>query len=714
MTAFLESIKLNEPQLEAVKQTEGPLLVLAGAGTGKTRVLTTRIVNIIESGLAYPSEILAVTFTNKAAREMQNRISELLSNSHFAGAGTFHSISARILRRYAGYVDMSPSFTIIDQDDQLKVIKGIYDELGIDKKEIPPKIVQHIISRWKDMGLWYDQISNSDLKSESHTLAKKIYPVYQQKINSSNLCDFGDLLLYNIRIFFSNPEVLEKLQNTYKYILIDEYQDTNAVQYLWARMLADKHKNICCVGDDDQSIYSWRGAEVANILRFEKDFEGAKIIALEQNYRSTPHILNAASALIQNNPTRHSKTLWTQAENGEKIDLVSCYNEKEEAKFISNYVMNSLIKEKASQMSILVRAGFQTRSFEEAFINSGIQYRIVGGLRFYERAEIKDIIAYVRLLINSNDDVAFERVINTPKRSIGPSALKNIKDFALSNNISYFDSISKMLEESLFKNKQSIEISNFKNLINKFREDITSPHSTSDILKNLVSESGYKDMLKLEKTDESRARLENINELIRAVGEYESLQDFLEHASLVMDNDSETDEIDKVNIMTLHAAKGLEFNLVFMPGMEEGLFPNQKSLNEEGTKGLEEERRIAYVGITRAKKKLIMLHAENRRIFNEFLNSIPSRFIAEIPDECFNKSSSTNFYNKINHSTKTYRKPNISSDIRGNDPIRPGARVEHKSFGKGIILKKSLDNLEIFFDSKGIKTIKQDYITLTQ
>lgn len=712
MTAFIDSIKLNSPQLEAVKHTQGPLLVLAGAGTGKTRVLTSRIANIINSNLASPYEVLAVTFTNKAAKEMRDRISDLLSGMHFSGAGTFHSISARILRRYAEYAYLTSSFTIIDQDDQLKVIKGIYQDLNIDNKEIPPKIVQHIISRWKDMGLWYDQISKSDLKSESHILAQRIYPIYQKKINSSNLCDFADLLLYNIRIFFSNPEILHKLQNTYKYILIDEYQDTNAIQYLWARMLADKHKNICCVGDDDQSIYSWRGAEVANILRFAKDFEGAKVIALEQNYRSTPYILTAASALIKNNPTRHSKTLWTDQQQGEKITLVSCYNEKEEAKFISNFVIKSLKSEKAKDIAILVRAGFQTRNFEEAFINSGVQYRIIGGLRFYERSEIKDIIAYIRLLINANDDVAFERIINTPRRAIGPTTLRLIKDYSVLNKKSYYESSKEMINDRLFKNKPALEISKFNSLIDKFSDHISRAHSTSDILKNLVSESGYKNMLKDEKTDESRARLENINELIRAVGDYESLQDFLEHASLVMDNDSETDENDKVNIMTLHAAKGLEFNLVFMPGMEEGLFPNQRSLNEEGTKGLEEERRIAYVGITRAKKKLIMLHAESRRIFNEFVNSIPSRFIAEIPNECIDKISSTNFYTKINYKPFVNNKQDSKSDFINNDPYRPGARVEHSSFGKGIIIKKSLNNLEVYFDIKGIKTIKQDYLKI--
>lgn len=733
--------QLNEQQQKAVETTEGPLLVLAGAGTGKTKVLTSRIAYILNQGFAPAEEILAVTFTNKASKEMQHRINlQRAEGGGFVNAGTFHSIAAKILRQYAASIGLNSNFNIIDQDDSLKVIKSIYEEIGEDKKDINPKIVHNIISRWKDSGIYYDQLSNSDLKSKPHYLAKKIYPIYQNKIFSSNLCDFGDLLLYNVRLFFAAPEILERLQERFKYLLIDEYQDTNGVQYLWARMLADKYRNICCVGDDDQSIYSWRGAEVENILRFEKDFPNAKIIALEQNYRSTPHILSVASALIKNNPVRHNKTLWTNTKEGEKIKIISCYNEKEEAKFVANYVMKILHSsiEKASEIAILVRAGFQTRNFEEAFISSGIQYKVIGGPRFYERAEIKDIVAYLRIMINKNDDVAFERIINVPRRSVGASTIKKIKNYALDNQTSLFDSLHNMKEEGFFKTKTLIEVENFINLIIKWRSKISQPHSPADLLKDILKESGYKDMLKKEDSEEAKNRLDNLNELIRAVSEYDSIQEFIEHTSLVSEGDMVENTENMISIMTLHAAKGLEFNMVFMPGMEEGLFPNQKSLNEEGISGLEEERRIAYVGITRAKKSLIMLYAESRRIFNEFVVSIPSRFLNELPADSIEKSSSTGFFSFINskkrktfnsynnllqtnassgkfhNKTLTTKKTiNIDeSDSLQSNTIRPGATVMHKSFGRGIVLKKSSDNLEIIFDNQGIKTIKEGFIEL--
>jgi DNA helicase II / ATP-dependent DNA helicase PcrA len=703
-------VDLNSPQKEAVLATEGPVLVLAGAGTGKTRVLTTRIANIIHLNLASYSEILAVTFTNKAAKEMQERIHALCPEIPYINAGTFHSIAAKILRQHADFAGLLPSYNIIDQDDQLKVIKTILDEQGLDKKEVPPKIIQYIISRWKDLGIWYDQISNSDIKSDMHKIAKGVYRTYQEKLTSSNLCDFGDLLLLNVRIFLQNPDILQRIQNKYKYVLIDEYQDTNPVQYLWARLLADKHKNICCVGDDDQSIYSWRGAEVENILRFGKDFPGAKIIALEQNYRSTPYILKAASSLIKNNTTRHTKELWTSKEEGEKISVISCFNEKEEAKFIANYIINSKDKIKPYEIAILVRAGFQTRNFEEAFINSGIQYRIIGGLRFYERMEIKDIVSYIRIIINPKDDVAFERIINVPKRSIGPSTLRLIKEYSVRNELSYFEATHKMLTENIFKNKVAGEISKFCDFIINKSTEITKPHLPADFVKSITEYSGYKDMLKQEKTEESRARLDNLNELIRATGEYESIQGFLEHVSLVMDKESRSDASSEVNLMTVHASKGLEFDLVFMPGMEEGLFPNQKTLTEEGAKGLEEERRIAYVAMTRAKKTLIMLHAESRRIYNEFVSSLPSRFLKELPEESLYKTSSTKFFNMISVKNIHKKFSPEKLDIDHEDKMRPGCRVEHSKFGKGIVLKKSLDNLEVFFDNNGIKTIKESFL----
>ncbi len=718
MQNYTLDLELNPQQLEAVLHTDGPLLVLAGAGTGKTRVLTARVAHIIKSGLAMPHEILAVTFTNKAAREIVERISDLCENSHAASAGTFHSIAARILRQHAHLVGLTSNYNIADTDDQLKIIKNTLLELGIDDKETPPKLILSIISRWKDMGLSFSQISNSDLKTDGHILAKKIYAIYQDKLLRSNLCDFGDLLLYNTIIFFENPNILDGFQAQYKYILIDEYQDTNPVQYLWARMLADKHKNICCVGDDDQSIYSWRGAEVGNILRFEKDFTGAKIVALEENYRSTTTILKAASSLIKNNNHRHTKTLWSKADGGEQIRVVSCYNDKEEAKFISNNIYSLLGSNdvKAQDIAILVRAGFQTRAFEEAFINSGIQYKIIGGLKFYERAEIKDILAYLRLVINDNDDVAFERIINTPKRAIGPSTLLSIKNHASSGDISYLVATELMIQQNIFKPKVAESIRGFVALIRKYQKEIAIAHSPSDIVKNMISDSGYRDMLKIEKSEESRARLDNLNELVRAIGEYESLQEFIQHTSLITDNESMAHQSDQVNIMTIHASKGLEFNTVFIPGMEEGLFPHQKSLSEEGTKGLEEERRIAYVGMTRAKKHLFLLYAETRRIFHEFVQSIPSRFLSELPNEIVTKTSSTSYYSPHTHKYKTYSNnyANSSHVIKEDkiDGLRPGSRITHQSFGNGIILKKNGDNLEIFFDKSGIKTIKEAFVSL--
>ena len=713
---------LNEAQLSAVTTTEGPLLVLAGAGTGKTRVLTSRVSNIINTGLAGPNEILAVTFTNKAAREMQERIHKICSNAFSMSVGTFHSIAAKILRQYSDLVNISRNFHIVDVEDQLRIIKTIIQDLGIDSKENPPKLILSIISRWKDMGLASTEISTSDLKTDSHKLAKKIYELYQNKLITSNLCDFGDLLLYNTTIFFKHPAVLEKLQLQYKYILIDEYQDTNAAQYLWARMLADKHKNICCVGDDDQSIYSWRGAELANILRFEKDFPSAKIIALEQNYRSTSQILRAASSLIQNNNHRHKKNLWTNSASGDAIKIISCYNDKEEARFIAGTVNNILQRGaiQANEIAILVRAGFQTRTFEEAFITSGIQYKIVGSLKFYERAEIKDILAYIRLIMNNKDDVAFERIINNPKRAIGPSTLSIIRSYALQRNLSYFDSCATMITENIFKPKVQESISNFVYLINKFASEFRTSESHSQIVKSIITESGYRDILKIEKTEESRAKLDNLGELVSAISEYSNISEFIEHTSLIMENDSLSDRSEQVNIMTIHSSKGLEFDTVFIPGMEEGIFPHQKSLSEEGAKGLEEERRIAYVGITRAKKTLFLLHADNRRIFHEFVQSIPSRFLSEIPSECIVKTSSTTQYNKFYNNKQfgagqIYKAP-LNPVAIPTEPvstgIRPGSKVTHKTFGSGIVIRKNADNLEIYFDKNGIKTIKEGFITV--
>ncbi|RTK92513.1 MAG: ATP-dependent DNA helicase PcrA [Rickettsiales bacterium] len=708
---------LNQPQMLAMRHTEGPLLVLAGAGTGKTKVLTSRIAHIIEQRLAYPSNILAVTFTNKAAKEMQSRINNIICADGL-NIGTFHSIAAKMLRSHTNLlnINITNSFTIIDQDDQVKLVKNIALQQNIDIKQYVPKVIHSIISRWKDQGLLPEKISDSDFIAPIHKIAKYIYNEYQNQIHNSNAVDFGDLLLYCNSLLIHNPEVLKHYQNKFKYILIDEYQDTNAVQYVWARMLASLHKNICCVGDDDQSIYSWRGAEVKNILRFEHDFPDATIIKLEQNYRSTPYILKAASQIISFNKNRHGKKLWTEKDEGEKIKIISCWNDKEEARYISTEIAKFLNSSKyqADQIAILVRAGFQTRSFEETFISNALPYQMIGGLRFYERMEIRDLLAYIRLSTNKSDNLALERIINVPRRSIGNVTLKKIKDYASEKQISLFDSIQQMIDLKTLKGQTATQLEQFIDLLKKAGQKYET-ESAFDVTKYILDESGYLKVLKEEKTEESRARIENINEMLRAIDEFDNIVEFVEHSSLVMDNESLSNDFGgTVKIMTLHAAKGLEFDLVFLPGWEENIFPHQKSLSEEGDKGLEEERRIAYVGITRAKKELYITHAESRRIFSEFVNSLPSRFIKEIPAELCISSSSTNKLNYLgsrhNFSMQTNIPPKVSNIIKNGKT--PGNRIKHQKFGTGIIIKKNGDNLEIVFEHVGIKTIKEDYVEL--
>ncbi|WP_342224934.1 DNA helicase PcrA [Rickettsia endosymbiont of Urophora cardui] len=637
---FLHS--LNEQQQKAVLHTEGPLLLLAGAGTGKTKVLTSRIANIIHQNLASPQNILAVTFTNKAAKEMQERVHNLVS-SYGLNIGTFHSMAARILRDQIEHLNLglNSRFTIISQDDQLRLIKDIVKLKNIDTKKYAPKLIHIVISRWKDQGLLPNKLSSSDTNLPLQRVAKLVYEEYQQNLLISNVVDFGDLLLYNNELFIKNPEILKYYQEKYRYILIDEYQDTNVVQYLWARMLASFSKNICCVGDDDQSIYGWRGAEVGNILRFEKDFLNATIIKLEQNYRSTLPILAAASNVINNNKNRHGKTLWTDKESGEKIKIISCWNDKEEARYIVSEIAR-LVREgrySAGNIAILIRAGFQTRSFEEAFINSAMPYKIIGGLRFYERMEIRDVLAYIRIALNQNDNLALERIINVPKRAIGAVTLNKIKLYAIEKNISNFAAIKEMLEDGEIKTKSYETLKDLVTKISNWHERF-SFDAPINVTKAILDDSGYLEMLQEEKTEEALGRIENINEMLRAIVEFNDIHDFIEHSSLVMENEVlETNYGGSVTIMTLHGAKGLEFDVVFLPGWEEGVFPSQRSLDEEGEKGLEEERRIAYVGITRAKKELYITHAESRKIFYEIVRSYPSRFLAEIPEEMIIRTS---------------------------------------------------------------------------
>lgn len=720
LESFLQ--QLNPQQLAAVNRLDGPLLVLAGAGTGKTKVLTTRIANLINSSVALPQNILAVTFTNKAAKEMQARIDNMI-NSSGLNIGTFHSIATRILRSHIGYLNspLTSSFTIIDQEDQVRLIKNILINLNIDVKIHPPKLIWAIISRWKDIGLSPNELLANEIQSPTHKLAKTVYYDYQQQLQLANLTDFGDLLMLNNQLLFNNPDLLRYYQNKFKYILIDEYQDTNAVQYQWAKILASSSRNICCVGDDDQSIYSWRGAEIANILRFEQDFPEAQIIKLEQNYRSSSEILGAASGLIKNNKHRHGKTLWTDKKIGEKIKIVSCWNDKEEARFVIGEIEKTLhsYKYDAGHIAILVRAGFQTRAFEEILISNAIPYRIVGGLRFYERMEIRDLLAYIRVSINKNDNLALERIINVPKRAIGNTTLKQLKDYAHDNNISTYNAIVAMLEAKVLKNKVADSLLKFIYLIDQWHQRYKS-ESALEVTKSILEESGYLSALKQEKTEEVRGRIENINEMLRAIAEFENIGEFVEHAGLVMENDSLASSFGgAINLMTLHAAKGLEFDLVFLPGWEEGIFPHQKSIQEEGNKGLEEERRIAYVGITRAKKDLFITYAENRWMYKEVLNSAPSRFLSEIPENFYTKISLANKLNYLGsrHNFSFQNNSHVTPNyiIRQAMPgeVRTGDRVRHSKFGIGIITRKYEDNLEIIFEKGGgIKTIKQSYVEI--
>ncbi|WP_341764449.1 UvrD-helicase domain-containing protein [Candidatus Tisiphia endosymbiont of Beris chalybata] len=645
---FLDS--LNPEQLAASLHTEGPILVLAGAGTGKTKVLTTRVANIIHKDLSSPRNILAVTFTNKAAKEMQVRITQM-TDCYGLNIGTFHSIAAKILRSQAEHLNLSLNsrFTIISQDEQIKQIKEIIKQENIDPQKYAPKLLHVIISRWKDQGLLPYKISESDIKLPIHKIAKSIYGIYQANLLASNVVDFGDLLLYNNELFIKNPNILKYYQEQFKYILIDEYQDTNAVQYLWARMLASSTKNICCVGDDDQSIYGWRGAEIGNILRFEKDFPNSTVIKLEQNYRSSAEILTAASNVINNNKNRHGKTLWTDKNDGKKIKIISCWNEKEEGRFVVSEI-DKLIRENhynANSIAILVRASFQTRAFEEVFISNALPYKIIGGLKFYERMEIRDLLAYIRVTLNHSDNLALERIINVPRRAIGNTTLKQIKDYAAEHNLPIFHAIRLMLEQGVLKNKVKDNLNKLITNIESWRKRYTEEPSVN-VTRSLLEESGYYALLKEEKTDEALGRIENINEMLKAVAEFGDIHDFVEHSSLVMENEElETHFGGAVTIMTLHAAKGLEFDLVFLPGWEEGVFPHQRVLNEERENGLEEERRIAYVGITRAKIELYITFAESRRIFHDILRSAPSRFLMEIPDDVCIRTSSTKQLNYL-------------------------------------------------------------------
>ena len=732
--------KLNEVQKEAVLYDNGPLLVLAGAGTGKTGVLTTRLARILMENMALPGEILSVTFTNKAANEMKSRVGNLIGDmvTGLKWLGTFHSIGAQILRQYPEKVGLKNGFIILDTDDQLRLLKQIIKEENIDDKKWSAKGLLSLIDNWKNKGLSPNQISSDDGDYFANGKGKVLYKKYQDQLKFFNAADFGDLILECIRLFNENPDILESFQNRFKYMLVDEYQDTNTSQYTLLKLLSGKWKNICCVGDDDQSIYSWRGAEVTNILKFEKDFLDSKIIRLEQNYRSTGNILAAASKLIEANESRFGKTLWTSSNGGEKVSVTSTWDGEEEARIITDEIeQQSLNKKNLDEVAILVRASFQMREFEDRFVSIGLPYKVIGGPRFYERKEIRDANAYFRLAIQPNDSLALERILNVPKRGIGETTLKKIKDYAKNNNIPTIDSIRDLIKTSEIKPKTKISLGHFIELTERWN-DLIAERNHYEMAEIILEDSGYLEMLRNDDTITAAGRLDNIKELFRSIEPFESLNAYLEHISLVMEIDKNP-EGNKVSLMTLHAAKGLEFDYVFLPGWEEGVFPNQRSLDEGGVKSLEEERRLAYVGITRAKIKSSIFYAANRKMHNQWLSSIPSRFVNELPEDNIevnlshfsgNKGNFTDIkeddiFDQSDYSTPGWERAKIQSlsnkriqeeekiiSVDTNSKFSPGMLVMHKKFGKGKIQTVDGKKLTISFGDNGIRKVMENFVDI--
>ena len=713
MSQNTEFKELNKAQLEAVQHKEGPLLVLAGAGSGKTKVLTTRIANLINNHNVSAYDILAVTFTNKAANVMKERVANMLATDansdglfnnelRYMYIGTFHSLSARILRKNIHLLGFTNDFTIIDRDDQLRLVKRIAksldnDEINLEKVNFNAVINQ--ISLWKDKNIQTHNLDQIEAKHNNFiNLCKEIYPIYQLELKKSNACDFGDLIIHVINLLANNPALQQYYNQKFKYILVDEYQDTNIVQYLWLRLLTQGHNNICCVGDDDQSIYGFRGAEVENILRFEKDFENAKIVKLQQNYRSTKHILNVASHLINHNNARHKKTLFTDKISGNKVNIIANWDDQAEAHNISSEIEKLLQKGyEYNSIAILIRASFQTRSFEENLMSKGISYKIVGGLKFYDRKEIKDIIAYLRIIHSSSDNLALERIINVPKRGIGAATLQKIYnnnqevDFSLFSNICYF------LENDSKKStsKINLELQKLTDLI-KEAKTLQKTISLSDLAKYITINSGYEKMLETSKEYNAETRLENLQEFFAALDEFTNLEEFLDHVGLVNEN-QDNDSKNSINIITLHSAKGLEFSNVFLAGWEEGLFPHQRSIDELGNKGLEEERRLAYVGITRAKENLYISHCANRRMYNKWQVNNPSRFLQELP-----KTDINNYGTKINNQqNKQYSNYKQNAQTINNQTISftINDNVKHKTLGSGTVKSIIGDVVEVSFDS---------------
>jgi len=697
---FLESLNTN--QKKAVLETSGPLLILAGAGTGKTRVLTTRLANILKNRLANPNETLTVTFTNKAASEMKQRVEFMLKVATDGWwIGTFHAMAARILRNHPELAGLKKQFSIIDIDDQIRLVKQALSYHNVDEKRWPPRLLHNIIQRWKDKGMNPDNIS--DKEKLGNVNSKEIYKTYQNRLLTLNVVDYGDLLLHNINIFRNNPEVLASYKNKFKYILVDEYQDTNVCQHTWLKLLADQYKNICAVGDDDQSIYSWRGAEVKNILRFEDTFKNTKVIKLEENYRSTGNILEAANELVKNNKARLGKKLWTKEGQGERIKVINISNSEEEAIVVSDLIENLFSKgQKLSSIAILVRATYQTRFFEDRFIKIGLPYKIIGGTKFYERLEIRDAMAYLRLVSSDLDDLAFERIVNVPKRGLGTKSLLDIETFSRKENVSLLESCRKLLQNDHFNTKTSSNLKVFLMSLKSWKEK-KEALSAAELAELILEESGYTEMWQNDKSIEAEGRLENLKELVSAISDFENLNSFLEHIQLVMDN-SINNKKDTVNLLTLHAAKGLEFDYVFLPGWEEEIFPNKKSIDESLNEGLEEERRLAYVGITRAKKEVWILHANTRFIHGNWLFSSPSRFIKELPKK--NILTSNLFFDN-NNKKEVYDQ---SDNLLNYENLLVGDKVFHQKFGYGIIKTLDGDNAEVAFSKTNIKKVKTNYL----
>ena len=744
---------LNPEQRRAVETLDGPLLVLAGAGTGKTRVLTTRLAHILWTRRAFPSQILAVTFTNKAAREMRERIGALIGGvvEGMPWLGTFHSLGARILRRHAELVGLKPNFTILDTEDQLRLLKQVLSAENIDEKRWPARSLAAQIDSWKNRGLAPNKVPAGEAQVFANGRGVALYRLYQERLKTLNAADFGDLLLDCLTLFQRNPEILEDYRKRFRYILVDEYQDTNIAQYLWLRLLAGPSRpegpNICCVGDDDQSIYGWRGAEVGNILRFEKDFPGAGVIRLERNYRSTPHILGAASGLIAANAGRLGKTLRSEvATQGERVSVRGVWDAEEEARTAADEIESLQRKgHRLCDMAILVRTGFQTRAFEERFLTMGLPYRIIGGIRFYERAEIRDALAYLRAVAQPDDSLAFERILNKPKRGLGEATLQCLHQTARDQNISLLHAARLLSGTDELKPRTRSTLSGLVQAFDRWStlaQDL--PHT--ELAEIVLEESGYTEMWRLDRSPEAAGKLDNLKELVRAMEEFGGLTEFLEHIALVMENEqAETD--DKVNLMTLHSAKGLEFRTVFLPGWEEGLFPHQRSLDESGIAGLEEERRLAYVGLTRARERAMVLFAANRRMHGMWQSAVPSRFINELPEDHVEAETASGLYGGASASrfdlrpepfTSTYDTPGWrrAQENRSAEPkaysspfprviegraerivsseavsaYRVGDRVHHAKFGYGRVSSVDGNKLLIDFEAGGAKKVVDSFV----